>query len=58
MKNLIQRGERGASSVEYGLLLVGITAILVVAVYALGTLNKQQFEHSCNEVGKTVSKTC
>ncbi len=29
-------GERGASAVEYGLLVAGIAALVVVAVFALG----------------------
>ena len=31
-----QGPERGASAVEYGLLITGIAAVIVVAIYAFG----------------------
>jgi pilus assembly protein Flp/PilA len=31
------KSERGASAVEYGILVAGIAAVIVVAVFALGT---------------------
>ncbi|MGA7688487.1 MAG: hypothetical protein WCA29_04565 [Jiangellales bacterium] len=34
----ILSGKRSASAVEYGLLVASIAAIIVVAVFALGTL--------------------
>ncbi|ANH39085.1 Flp/Fap pilin component [Nocardioides dokdonensis FR1436] len=36
--------ERGASAVEYGLLVAGIAAVIVVAVIALGGQIKGAFE--------------
>lgn len=44
------RNERGASSVEYGLLVAGIAALLVVIVFAVGGVAKELFSDSCNEV--------
>lgn len=33
---LATMGERGASAVEYGLLLAGVAAVIVLVVFALG----------------------
>ena len=42
--------ERGASAVEYGLLIAGIAALIVVAVFALGPMVKEAFESTCSAV--------
>ena len=42
--------ERGASAVEYGLLIAGIAALIVVAVFALGPIVKGAFTDTCNEI--------
>ena len=34
--HLAKRDERGASAVEYGLLIAGIAALIVVVVFAFG----------------------
>ena len=36
--------ERGASAVEYGLLVAGIAALVVIAVFALGPIVREAFE--------------
>ena len=46
---LAKMEERGASAVEYGLLIAGIAALIVVAVFALGPVLSGQF---------TDTKTC
>jgi pilus assembly protein Flp/PilA len=43
--------ERGASAVEYGLLIAGIAALIVIAVFALGPMIKEAFEGTCEAVG-------
>ncbi len=53
--------ERGASAVEYGLLIAGIAAIIVVAVMALGPVVKSAFTGTCNSIkggNSTMSGTC
>ena len=45
-----QDGERGASAVEYGLLIAGIAAVIVVAVMALGPIVHDAFSSTCNEI--------
>ena len=43
--------ERGASAVEYGLLIAGIAALIVVVVFAFGNTIAGVFTDTCNEVG-------
>ncbi len=53
--------ERGASAVEYGLLIAGIAALVVVAVFALGPIVKEAFSDTCTEIktgNSNISGTC
>ncbi len=53
--------ERGASAVEYGLLIAGIAALIVVAVFALGPIIKEAFADTCDSVtanAASISATC
>jgi pilus assembly protein Flp/PilA len=47
---LAKMEERGASAVEYGLLIAGIAALIVVAVFALGPIVREAFEDTCAEI--------
>ncbi len=47
--------ERGASAVEYGLLIAGIAAIIVVAVMALGPVVKSAFTGTCTSISSTAT---
>jgi pilus assembly protein Flp/PilA len=42
--------ERGASAVEYGLLIAGIAALIVVIVFAFGDNLTGIFEDTCSKV--------
>jgi pilus assembly protein Flp/PilA len=42
--------ERGASAVEYGLLIAGIAALIVVIVFAFGDNIKDVFDSTCSSV--------
>ena len=42
--------ERGASAVEYGLLIAGIAALIVVVVFAFGHTISGIFKNTCNAV--------
>lgn len=57
-----EREERGASAVEYGLLIAGIAALIVVAVFALGPIIRESFADTCDRIksGSTasLSATC
>jgi len=50
MKPRARRSDEGASSVEYGLLIVGIAAVLAIAVFALGGMTDSMFGHTCDEI--------
>ena len=45
-----QDSERGASAVEYGLLIAGIAALIVVVVFAFGDNLTAIFDDTCNAV--------
>jgi pilus assembly protein Flp/PilA len=42
--------ERGASAVEYGLLIAGIAALIAVAVFAFGGGSTGMFQDSCKTI--------
>jgi pilus assembly protein Flp/PilA len=42
--------ERGASAVEYGLLIAGIAALIVVVVFAFGGKIEEIFNDTCDSV--------
>jgi pilus assembly protein Flp/PilA len=42
------RRQDGASSVEYGLLIGAIAAIIVLVVFVLGRVTKGQFTSTCS----------
>ena len=50
--------ERGASAVEYGLLIAGIAALIVVVVFAFGGMLKNIFSATCNSVGQSSGQSC
>lgn len=53
----MSRSEKGASSVEYGLLIVAIAAVLAVAVFALGGVTDTMFGDTCDEFDAQASVT-
>ena len=51
--------ERGASAVEYGLLIAGIAALIVVVVFAFGGSLTGIFQDTCSKVTQSASvKSC
>ncbi|CUR53951.1 putative Flp/Fap pilin component [metagenome] len=52
--------ERGASAVEYGLLIAGIAALVVVVVFAFGHVISDVFSSTCTAVksGASAASTC
>ncbi len=54
--------ERGASAVEYGLLVAGIAALIVVVVFAFGGMIKEIFQDTCSGVktgsSGSISSSC
>jgi pilus assembly protein Flp/PilA len=45
-----QDEEKGASAVEYGLLVAAIAALVVIIVFALGGVVKKTFQDTCNGI--------
>ena len=52
-----RRGESGASAVEYGLLIAGVAALIVVAVFAFGGGANGLFHGSCSHIQETTGTT-
>ena len=52
---LAKMDERGASAVEYGLLIAGIAALIVVVVFAFGGVIKNIFSDTCKSIGTSAS---
>jgi pilus assembly protein Flp/PilA len=50
--------ERGASAVEYGLLIAGIAALIVVVVFAFGGVLTNIFSDTCDSVGQSSGQSC
>jgi pilus assembly protein Flp/PilA len=56
---LARTDERGASAVEYGLLITGIAALIVIVVFAFGGVVSNIFKATCDSVGTSAgSGTC
>jgi pilus assembly protein Flp/PilA len=51
------RDEAGASAVEYALLVSLIAAVVVVAVFALGTLVRNSFTDTCTTIEQNANST-
>jgi pilus assembly protein Flp/PilA len=49
--------DRGASAVEYGLLIAGIAALVVVVVFAFGNTIKGVFTDTCTTVVTNTAST-
>ncbi len=58
--NRTRRDDLGASAVEYGLLIAGVTALIVLIVFASGGVVSNLFTDSCGTIANTVkgSTTC
>ena len=52
---IAKMNERGASAVEYGLLVAGIAAVIVLVVVFLGDNITDAFQETCNAVGNNGS---
>lgn len=45
-----RKDDRGASAVEYGLLVAAIAALIVIVVFALGDIVQDTFSNTCEEI--------
>ena len=58
LQRLVNRkDETGASAVEYGLLVAAIAALIVVIVFALGSVVKDTFDVTCDAIDGQVQLT-
>ena len=56
LRNLFaRRTEDGASAVEYGLLVAGIAALIVVVVFAFGGMIHNVFSNTCNTINTSAN---
>lgn len=53
-----RRDERGASAVEYGLLITGIAAIIVLVVFAFGGGVEFLFSDTCDKLQAERGQSC
>jgi pilus assembly protein Flp/PilA len=51
------RSDRGASAVEYGLILAAIAALTAIVVFALGGTVRDLFTESCATIDSAVAPT-
>ncbi|MBT0771029.1 Flp family type IVb pilin [Kineosporia sp. J2-2] len=47
--------DRGASAVEYGLMVAAIAAVIVAVVFGLGTIVRNTFSDTCDSLSAGVS---
>ena len=54
------RSDRGATAVEYGLLVAGIAALIVAVVFLFGGMISNVFSSTCNKIktSGSFSATC
>jgi pilus assembly protein Flp/PilA len=45
-----RKSDEGASAVEYGLLVAAIAAVIVLIVFALGSVVKGAFKDTCDNI--------
>lgn len=53
---LAKRSERGASAVEYGLLVAGIAVVIIAAVWVLGDTISGMFENASDGISEAPSE--
>lgn len=51
------RDQRGASSVEYALIVFAVAALIAAVVFAFGLVNDALFKSSCTELEGAVAPT-
>src|SRR4051812_50099110 len=50
--------EKGASAVEYGLMVAAIAAVIVGTVFALGGFVKASFDKTCSAISQPTLASC
>jgi pilus assembly protein Flp/PilA len=57
-RSIRQTADRGASAVEYGLMVAAIAAVLVGTVFALGGFVQGTFNKTCSALGAASPGSC
>lgn len=50
--------DSGASAVEYGLLVTAIAGVIMIAVFAFGSVVRSSFTHSCTRLSTGSTAQC
>jgi pilus assembly protein Flp/PilA len=60
MLSLRVQSERGATAVEYGLMVALIAVVIIAAVTALGGVLNESFDDTCDQIAASpnISTTC
>lgn len=63
IRTMLRRGasearDRGASAVEYGLLVAAIAAVIVGVIFGLGTVVKGAFDDTCKAIAAQTTPSC
>ena len=59
MRQTITSRDRGASTVEYGLIVFAIAALITIVIFALGAVVEETYSDSCDQIAsQAVSGTC
>ena len=58
LKSRHERCDQGASSVEYGLLVALIAAVIIVTVIGLGLVVKSLYQDPCSKIAAHTSSSC
>ncbi|MCW2798176.1 Flp family type IVb pilin [Nocardioides sp.] len=57
-RSIRTRLERGASAVEYGLLISGVAAVIAAVVFVFGGAVGGLFQDTCDELASQTAGTC
>jgi pilus assembly protein Flp/PilA len=50
--------ERGATAVEYGLLVAGIAAVIAAVVFSLGDVVEDGYDDTCRTISSEIQADC
>jgi pilus assembly protein Flp/PilA len=57
-RSIRRTADRGASAVEYGLMVAAIAAVIVGTVFALGGFVQRSFNTTCSALNQPVGGSC
>ena len=57
-RSIRRTADKGASAVEYGLMVAAIAAVIVGTVFALGGFVQRSFDTTCSALKQPVTGSC